>query len=172
MTNVFILVEFHVTPKDVTQFLEEATIMKDFTHQHVLHLLGVAIDDDRVYVVLPYMENGDLKSFISNDANVSGNITLQELSWGGVPQLLVLGWGVPQSGPRTKGLKTPLTTHNKKVLLHDLLWRILSVCVLCGGGGGGRGSRRGVLDLVLAGGGEGAILTWSWPGEGVPCPRT
>ena len=63
--------EFHVTPKDVTQFLEEATIMKDFTHQHVLHLLGVAIDDDRVYVVLPYMENGDLKSFISNDANVS-----------------------------------------------------------------------------------------------------
>ena len=64
-------VEFHVTPKDVTQFLEEATIMKDFTHQHVLHLLGVAIDDDRVYVVLPYMENGDLKSFISNDANVS-----------------------------------------------------------------------------------------------------
>ena len=69
--SVVVLVEFHVTPKDVTQFLEEATIMKDFTHQHVLHLLGVAIDDDRVYVVLPYMENGDLKSFISNDANVS-----------------------------------------------------------------------------------------------------
>ena len=71
LTSVVVLVEFHVTPKDVTQFLEEATIMKDFTHQHVLHLLGVAIDDDRVYVVLPYMENGDLKSFISNDANVS-----------------------------------------------------------------------------------------------------
>lgn len=47
--------------------------MKDFKHKHVLHLLGVAIDDDRVYVVLPYMENGDLKSFISNDANVSLN---------------------------------------------------------------------------------------------------
>ena len=60
-----------MTPKDVTQFLEEATIMKDFKHQHVLHLLGVAIDNDRIYVVLPYMENGDLKSFISNDANVS-----------------------------------------------------------------------------------------------------
>ena len=69
--------EFHVTPRDVTQFLEEATIMKDFKHDHVLHLLGVAIDDDRVYVVLPYMENGDLKSFISNDVNVSATFGTQ-----------------------------------------------------------------------------------------------
>ena len=63
--------DLHVTPRDVTQFLEEATIMKDFQHSHVLQLVGVAIQDDRVYVVLPYMENGDLKTYVSNDDNVS-----------------------------------------------------------------------------------------------------
>ena len=64
--------EFHVTPRDVALFLEEATIMKDFRHVHVLHLMGVVIDDlNRAYVLLPYMENGDMKAYISSDGHVS-----------------------------------------------------------------------------------------------------
>ena len=52
--------------------------MKDFEHSHVLQLIGVAIQDDRVYVVLPFMENGDLKSYVSNDENVSNPIRIKD----------------------------------------------------------------------------------------------
>ena len=47
--------------------------MQYFDHANVLGLLGVAIQNDRPFVILPYMENGDLKSFISNPENVSMN---------------------------------------------------------------------------------------------------
>ena len=45
--------------------------MQDLKHEHVLALLGVVIENNRAYVLLPYMENGDLKTFISNEDNVS-----------------------------------------------------------------------------------------------------
>ena len=45
--------------------------MSDFNHEHVLGLTGVVIRGNHPYVVLPFMENGDLKTFISNDDNVS-----------------------------------------------------------------------------------------------------
>ncbi len=57
--------------KDVTSFLEEAVVMKDFCHSNVLALLGVAIDGSKPLVVLPYMEHGDLKSYISSPDRVS-----------------------------------------------------------------------------------------------------
>lgn len=56
--------------RDLVQFLEEATLMSQFHHDHVLGLTGVVVRDNHPYVVLPFMENGDLKSFISNDENV------------------------------------------------------------------------------------------------------
>ena len=63
--------ENNVTLKDVEVFLEEATIMKDFEHSNILHLVGVAIENNRAFVILPYMSNGDLKTFIQNEENVS-----------------------------------------------------------------------------------------------------
>ena len=57
--------------KDVTSFLEEAVVMKDFNHSNVLSLLGVAIKDNKQpFVILPYMEHGDLKSYISSPDRV------------------------------------------------------------------------------------------------------
>ena len=53
------------------EFLEEATIMMDFDHQNVLSLTAICIKEDLPYVILPLMENGDLKSFTSNSKNVS-----------------------------------------------------------------------------------------------------
>ena len=47
--------------------------MKGFKHTHVLHLVGVVIENNRAYVILPYMENGDMKTFISNGDNVRGS---------------------------------------------------------------------------------------------------
>jgi len=44
--------------------------MKDFSHPHILSLIGVIFKEGKPFVVLPYMENGDLKKFISNTDNV------------------------------------------------------------------------------------------------------
>lgn len=51
------------------EFLEEATIMRGFGHPNVLSLIGVAMDKQEIYVVLPYMENGDLRSFVSKQVS-------------------------------------------------------------------------------------------------------
>ncbi len=44
--------------------------MKNFKHPHVLPLLGVVIQENVPYVILPFMDNGDLKTFVSNENNV------------------------------------------------------------------------------------------------------
>ncbi len=52
-------------------FLDEAIIMKDFDHENVLRLIGVAIENRKVFIVLPLMSNGSLKEFISKEDVVS-----------------------------------------------------------------------------------------------------
>ena len=59
-----------VSVQDVTSFLEEAVVMKDFDHPNVLPLLGVALAETKPYVILPYMEHGDLKSYVSSKHRV------------------------------------------------------------------------------------------------------
>ncbi|CAF1388189.1 unnamed protein product [Adineta steineri] len=50
------------------EFLYEANRMKDFSHRNILSLIGVTWDPSRkAMVLLPYMKNGDLKSYISNE---------------------------------------------------------------------------------------------------------
>ena len=59
--------------KDMTfemleSFLEEATLMIDFKHPNVLSLLGIVYQKgERPLVILPFMENGDLRSYIQRD---------------------------------------------------------------------------------------------------------
>ena len=45
--------------------------MQDFSHENVLSLLAVVMDEGRPYVVLPFMEYGDLKSYVSDPSRVS-----------------------------------------------------------------------------------------------------
>jgi serine/threonine protein kinase len=53
--------------KDKTDFLKEAELMKRFAspwHINVLRLLGVVTQDEPMMIILEYMENGDLRSFL------------------------------------------------------------------------------------------------------------
>lgn len=63
------------------EFLFEANRMKDFSHANILSLIGVAWDPIRkAMVLLPFMKNGDLRSYISNEKN---RPTVRQLiTWG------------------------------------------------------------------------------------------
>ena len=55
--------------------------MLGFDHPNVLKLLGVCFDteDKLPIIVLPFMENGDLKSFLSGKRNRHSNEQLPEV---------------------------------------------------------------------------------------------
>ena len=51
----------------VELFLREALMMRGFDHPHVLRLIGITMDTDRSpLVVMPFMEHGDLRTYISS----------------------------------------------------------------------------------------------------------
>ena len=65
------------TPKDAHMFLQEALTMKDFNHPHVLNLIGVSFNSDDNFglpmVITPYMQNGDLLTWIRDERNQPTN---------------------------------------------------------------------------------------------------
>ena len=50
--------------------------MKDFSHPNVLGLLGVVFDtpDGTPYLVLPFMENGNLKDYLKSERGKASNV--------------------------------------------------------------------------------------------------
>ena len=53
------------------EFLMEAVLMADFNHRNVMWLIAIIVDDDmNPHVLLPLMDNGDLRSFIAKPTNV------------------------------------------------------------------------------------------------------
>lgn len=56
---------------DVPQFLKEAYVMKNFDHENVMGLIAICMDmEETPLVVLPYMEHGDLLSYLHEDKHV------------------------------------------------------------------------------------------------------
>ena len=55
-----------ITVKNIKFILRESILMKDFDHPNVLNVLGVGFntDDGLPFVILPFMENGDLKTYL------------------------------------------------------------------------------------------------------------
>ena len=50
----------------IEAFLREGMIMHEFSHEHILTLIGVAIGSNGLpMIVLPYMPNGNLKTYIT-----------------------------------------------------------------------------------------------------------
>ena len=56
------------TLDQVEEFVAESAIMLDFDHPNVIKLLAVCFNtqDNLPLIVLPYMANGDLKSFLQH----------------------------------------------------------------------------------------------------------
>ena len=54
------------------QFLKEAYVMKNFSHENVMQLIGICLEaEETPLVVLPFMEHGDLLSYLHEDKHVS-----------------------------------------------------------------------------------------------------
>ncbi|KAH9503781.1 hypothetical protein Btru_066613 [Bulinus truncatus] len=62
---------------DLAAFIQEALIMKNFQHSNVLELVGLTEKEPGVpYVILPYMDNGDLLTYVRN---TSVNLSLHDV---------------------------------------------------------------------------------------------
>ena len=58
------------TEKDKSQLLRESDMMLNFDHPNVINLIGVCLDaGPSPYLVLPFMENGSLLSYIRKNRN-------------------------------------------------------------------------------------------------------
>ena len=54
----------------MTGFIEEVLRMRNFNHKNVLNMFGLVIERNLPQVVMPYMANGDLRSFVANPDHV------------------------------------------------------------------------------------------------------
>ena len=61
----YLIVEI-CTTDDVESIIDEANLMSEFNHPHVLRLVGVTIDKEfgLPILVMPFMPNGDLNSYL------------------------------------------------------------------------------------------------------------
>ena len=53
--------------RELKAFIEESALMCSFDHPHVLGMVGICLDTvQSPYLLLPYMANGDLRTFLRN----------------------------------------------------------------------------------------------------------
>ena len=52
---------------DLNSLVEESLKMSNFNHPNVMKLIGVCIDREIPYIVMPYMTNGSLLSYLRNN---------------------------------------------------------------------------------------------------------
>lgn len=65
------------------EFLQEAQLMSNFKHDHILRLIGICLKNDSLlYIVMELMEGGDLLSYLRNNrptADQSSSLKLLDL---------------------------------------------------------------------------------------------
>ena len=62
-------------PEEIEDFIAESAIMLDFNHPNILQLVGVCFDtgDKLPLIVVPFMANGDLRSFLKSKRSKSSS---------------------------------------------------------------------------------------------------
>ena len=65
---------------NVEDFISECVVMKDFDHPNVLGLVGIYFNDSSglPLIVLPYMANGDLRTFLRSKRDFTRDSTILE----------------------------------------------------------------------------------------------
>eukprot|EP00117_Sycon_ciliatum_P044600 scpid29783/ scgid2383/ Tyrosine-protein kinase Mer; Proto-oncogene c-Mer; Receptor tyrosine kinase MerTK len=53
-----------ISSKQLYRFLEEAHVMAQFQHPNILNLVGICLESAAPQIVVPYMQNGDLHSYL------------------------------------------------------------------------------------------------------------
>ena len=67
--NIYCVGDF--SDEEVHAFLAESIQMKEFSHPHVMGLLGVSLDSGpSPYLVLPFMAGGSLLSYLKKKRSV------------------------------------------------------------------------------------------------------
>ncbi|XP_052811808.1 hepatocyte growth factor receptor-like [Mya arenaria] len=65
------LCESEQTEMNVPQFLKEAYLMRNFDHPNVMCLLAICLENEEMpLIVLPYMEHGDLLSYLHDETHI------------------------------------------------------------------------------------------------------
>ncbi|XP_029159912.1 insulin-like peptide receptor [Nylanderia fulva] len=54
----------NANPREKNEFLNEASVMKNFSTWHIIKLLGVVSQGNPPFVIMELMENGDLKTYL------------------------------------------------------------------------------------------------------------
>ena len=74
-----------ICDSEVNNLLKESIKMKEMSHPNVMNLLGVCLDaGPGPYLVLPYMANGDLLSYLRKNRNsllLKDNDNVDEVTW-------------------------------------------------------------------------------------------
>ena len=45
-------------------------MMEEFKHPNIMSIIGISFIDNMPYVILPFMTNGDLRSYVKEPSNV------------------------------------------------------------------------------------------------------
>ena len=60
-----------MVPRAINHFLEDTCLLRDTKSHNVNALVGIMVEDQNVMALWPHAENFSLKSFVTNDENVS-----------------------------------------------------------------------------------------------------
>ena len=65
-----------ISVENIKSILHESILMKDFDHPNVLNVLGVGFNTDSglPFVILPFMVNGDLKTYLKRKRQKTGTV--------------------------------------------------------------------------------------------------
>ena len=69
-----------IAGRNIEDFVSECILMKDFDHPNILGLVGISFNDNSglPLIVLPFMSNGDLKSFLHSKRDFKRHSTISD----------------------------------------------------------------------------------------------